>query len=48
LFAEYSEHSKRTYEEGRNGVSEEQSYEDILHALRVRVAGNPWLRDLPA
>jgi hypothetical protein len=29
-------------------MSEEPSYEDVVHALRVRLAGNPRLRDLPA
>jgi hypothetical protein len=29
-------------------MSEEPTYEDIVHALRVRLAGNPRLRDLPA
>jgi hypothetical protein len=30
------------------GVSEAPSYEDILHALRVRLAGAPQLQDQPA
>jgi hypothetical protein len=29
-------------------VSEVPSYEDIVHALRVRLAGAPQLRDQPA
>jgi len=29
-------------------VSETPSYADILHALRVRLAGSPQLRDQPA
>ena len=29
-------------------MSEEPSYEDVVHALRVRLAGNPRLRELPA
>ncbi len=29
-------------------MSEEPSYEDVVHALRVRLAGNPRLRDLLA
>jgi hypothetical protein len=29
-------------------VSEQPSYQDVLHALRVRLAGNPRLRDMPA
>jgi hypothetical protein len=29
-------------------VSEEPSYEDIVHALRVRLAGSPQLRYQPA
>ncbi len=31
-----------------NNVSEEPSYEDVVHALRVRLAGSPRLRELPA
>jgi hypothetical protein len=34
--------------EERSTMSEQPSYEDILHSLRVRLAGNPRLRDLPA
>ncbi len=29
-------------------MSEQPSYEDVVHALRVRLAGNPRLRDMPA
>ncbi len=29
-------------------MSEEPGFEDVLHALRVRLAGSPRLRDLPA
>ena len=29
-------------------VSETPSYEDVLHALRVRLAGSPQLRNQPA
>ena len=29
-------------------MSEEPTYEDVVHALRVRLAGNPRLRDMPA
>ncbi len=29
-------------------MSEEPRYEDVVHALRVRLAGNPRVRDLPA
>lgn len=31
-----------------SSMSEEPRYEDVLHALRVRLAGNPRVRDLPA
>ena len=34
--------------EERSGVSEQPSYEDVVHTLRVRLAGNPRLRDMPA
>ena len=29
-------------------MSEQPSYEDVVHALRVRLAGNPRVRDMPA
>ncbi len=29
-------------------MSEQPSYEDVVHALRVRLAGNPLVRDMPA
>lgn len=29
-------------------MSEEPGYEEVVHALRVRLAGNPRVRDLPA
>ena len=29
-------------------MSEQPTYEDVVHALRVRLAGNPRLRDTPA
>ena len=29
-------------------MSEEPSYDDVVHALRVRLAGNPCVRDMPA
>ena len=29
-------------------MSEQPSYEDVVHALRVRLAGNPHVRDMPA
>jgi hypothetical protein len=34
--------------EKEGGVSEEPSYEDVVHALRVRLAGSPQLWDQPA
>ena len=34
--------------EKEGDVSEEPSYEDVMHALRVRLAGSPQLRDQPA
>jgi hypothetical protein len=34
--------------ETEGGVSEEPSYEDVVHALRVRLAGSPQLRYQPA
>ena len=34
--------------EKEHHVSETPSYEDVLHALRVRLAGNPQLRNQPA
>jgi hypothetical protein len=32
----------------RSGVSETPTYEDVLHALKVRLAGSPQLRYQPA
>lgn len=29
-------------------MSEEPRYDDVIHALRMRLAGNPRVRDLPA
>jgi DNA repair exonuclease SbcCD ATPase subunit len=35
-------------EEEGSGVSETPTFEDVIHALRVRLAGSPQLRDQPA
>jgi hypothetical protein len=35
-------------EKEEGGVSQEPRYEDVLHALRVRLAGSPQLRFQPA